>query len=172
MFDPLYLLLLLPVIAVAAGLLFTKRGGRPKREDGTKPPATNGTTHSYDPKEGLMIVTGRENPAVQLPELSSDQRRIVDEYLRLGKDLGLAISYFPHGASVNEAFLKEFIQAEQKYVDLGFRTISLHAFEGLGGWNQPLPADQQPCVKRADGETPALVGPPTMERLREMGRLY
>lgn len=170
MFDPIYLLAAAPLLVVLALVfLFPLR----KQSQSKQPPAPPTVDkHDYDPKAGLMIVTGRENPTVAIPEMSADDSRIVDEYLRLGKDLGLAISYFPHGASVNEAFLNEFIEAEKRYVALGYRTISLHAFEGLGGWNQPLPENEQPCVRRATGEEATLVGPPTMARLKELKRLY
>lgn len=138
--------------------------------------AGTGTTsdaHTYDPKDGLLIVTGTENPAVAVPSgLSAAERKVVDNYLRLGKDLGLAISYFPHGASVNAAFMDEFVEAEKRYAALGFRPISLHAFEGLGGWNKPLPPNEQACVRREPNEEAKLFGPDTKARLQSLGRLY
>ena len=170
MFDPIFLLVSAPLLVVLTLVFLFPLRKRPGSKQPPAPPTVD--KHYYDPKAGLMIVTGRENPTVAIPEMSAADRRIVDDYLRLGKDLGLAISYFPHGASVNEAFLNEFIEAEQRYVALGYRTISLHAFEGLGGWNQPLPENEQPCIRREPGEDANLVGPPTMKRLKELGRLY
>ncbi len=180
MFENLLLLgaglLCLAVLALILSKAFIRRSKLPAanvKPAASQPQITGDDAHTYDPKDGLMIVTGTQNPAVKLPStLSSTDRTVVDEYLNLGKDLGLAISYFPHGASVKESFIDAFIAAEQRYIALGFRTISLHAFEGLGGWNKPLPADEQACVLRANGEEPKLVGEPTKARLKELGRLY
>mgnify|MGYP003384728436 FL=1 len=172
MLDPfnLFALAMLAIIGVVLLIRISKNIAK-RRNDVKKDVASQ--THAYDPKAGLLIVSTDKNPPVLIPgNLTDGNRKIVDDYLRLGKDLGLAISYFPHGASLAEVFMDEFIVAEGRYVELGFRPISLHAFEGLGGWNKPLPESEQPCVLRSAGEQAKLVGQPTKDRLKLCGRLY
>lgn len=182
MLDTLWLIMIsLALVALVGALLLAaisaisqrRKSKKSAAPSATDDKATAGDAHTYDPKDGLLIVTGTENPAVRLPgSLTAAERKVVDDYLTLGKDLGLAISYFPHGASVQETFIDAFIAAEQRYADLGFRTISLYAFEGLGGWNKPLPENEQAAVRRTKDEQPKLIGPDTKARLKELNRLY
>ena len=48
--------------------------------------------------------------------------------------------------------MAEFGRCEKAYADLGYQPIDANALMSLGGWNRPLPDDQQPCRLRFPGE--------------------
>lgn len=74
-------------------------------------------------------------------------------YVNAGADFGDAVSYDFLGECVGfDKLFKRWAGWEREYARRGYRTISLDAFIGFGGYGEPI--DNLVGVKREEGEEP------------------
>jgi len=77
--------------------------------------------------------------------------KIVHDYLDSGLRFGSAVSDLSLGQCIGfETLLKSWSICEEQYARLGYRTISIDAFEGCAGWGYPI--EDLVKQKRDDGE--------------------
>lgn len=128
--------------------------------------------HDYDPKNGTLVAAKGEMPSLLIPDLSSEQTRLVDQYLCTGKNFGLLWSLpYLSNLIVREEHLelaKKFAELERAYYEMGFRPISLVGFRDLAGYNRHLQAPDGVCCPLKEGESPVFASAQVIRVLTEL----
>lgn len=63
----------------------------------------------------------------------------INNYVRCGCEFGAAVSYIYMGECIGFGdLLSAWEKSEKEYSSLGYRTLTVDAFVGAGGWHDPL----------------------------------